>query len=89
MPDELDPLLLRRFAESRVPLAGARFVAQVGAQLPAYTLRHVLMALLVSLQAGVTGVYTGIAAPLKLRNAGIVAIAVCGFAVWSIFQGSL
>jgi len=90
MPDELDPLLLRRFAQSRAPLADARFVAQVEARLPAYSLRdRLLTALLAALQAGLTGVFTGIAAPLRLRNAGIVALAALGFAVWSIVQSSL
>ena len=93
MPDELDPLLLRRFAESRAPLTDAHFVAAVGARLPARSLRHRWVATLGgTLQAALVGVAIGIAAPLRLRNAGVVALgalATLGMLAFSIWQSSL
>ena len=90
MPDEPDALLLRRFAESRRPLTDAQFVAQLAARLPAYSLRRSLAAALSgTLRAVFAGVSFGLVGPLKLRNAGIVALAGLGVCLWSILQGSL
>jgi len=93
MPDELDTLLLRRFAESRVPVHDAQFVAQVVARLHARSWRHGLLAAFGgALQAALTGIFIGIVAPLRLRNAGVVALGVLatlGMAIFSICQSSL
>jgi hypothetical protein len=90
MQDELDALLQRRFAESRQPLVDARFVAAVTAQLPAYTLRRALAAALGAVVGAIaTGLTFGIVAPLKLRNAGVVAATAVGLVAWSIFRSSL
>jgi hypothetical protein len=93
MPDELDIMLLRRFAESRLPLHDAQFVAQVGARLPARSWRHGLPAAFGgALQAALIGLSIGIVAPLRLRNAGVVAIgalATLGMVACGIFQSSL
>ena len=93
MPDELDTLLLRRFAESRAPLAPAQFVAAVSARLPARPLRRRWVAALGgTLQAALVGVAIGIAAPLRLRNAAVVALgalATLGMMAFSIWQSSL
>ena len=90
MQDELDALLQRRFAESRQPLADARFVAAVTAQLPAYTLRRALAAAVTAVVGAIgTGLTFGIVAPLKLRNAGVIAVTAAGVAAWSIFRSSL
>jgi hypothetical protein len=90
MPDEPDALLLRRFAESRRPLADAQFVAQLEARPPAYSLRRSLASALTGALRGVfTGVSFGLVAPLRLRNAGVVALAALGVCLWSILQGFL
>lgn len=90
MQDELDALLRRRFAESRQPLVDARFVAAVTAQLPAYSLQRALAAAVAAVVGAIgTGLTFGIVAPLKLRNAGVVAITAVGLAAWSIFRSSL
>jgi hypothetical protein len=90
MPDELDALLQRRFAESRQPLIDARFVAAVSARLPAYSLRRGLGAALAAVVGAiVTGLSFGILAPLRLRHAGLAAIAGLGIAVWGILRSSL
>jgi hypothetical protein len=90
MHDELDALLQRRFAESRQPLTDARFVAAVSARLPAYTLRRALAAALGAVVGAIgVGLTFGIIAPLRLRNAAVVAVAALGIAAWSIFGSSL
>ncbi|MDE2137392.1 MAG: hypothetical protein KGJ68_08145 [Gammaproteobacteria bacterium] len=90
MPDEPDAFLLRRFAESRRPLADAQFVAQLTARLPAYSLRRALAAAGTGTLRGVfAGMSFGLLGPLKLRNAGVVALAALGVCVWSVLQGSL
>jgi hypothetical protein len=82
MPDEPDALLLRRFAESRRPLMDARFVAEVSARLPAYSVRH-------ALGAGLSAVLFGIVRPLRLRHAGIVALGALGMVVFSVVMSAL
>lgn len=90
MPDEPDALLLRRFAESHRPLADAQFVARVAARLPAYSLRRALAGAGTAALRGVfAGVAFGLVRPLRLRNAGVVALAALGMCVWSVLQGSL
>jgi len=90
MSDELDALLLRRFAESHRPLTDARFVAAVSAQLPAYPLRRALAAGLVAVLTALAGVLTfGIVRPLRLRHAGLVALGALGMAIGTIILSSL
>lgn len=90
MSDEPDALVLRRFAESYRPLADARFVAEVSARLPAYSVGRVLRTGLGAvLTAMFAGLSFGIVRPLRLRNAGFVALAALGVCLWSILQGSL
>jgi hypothetical protein len=73
MPDEPDPQLLRWFAESRVALYDAQFTERVIGQLhragsPGLaTARSIVAAIL-------SGFAIGIAAPLRLRSAGLLAL---------------
>jgi hypothetical protein len=90
MPDEPDALLLRRFAESRRPLADAQFVAQLAARLPAYSLRRSLtMALNGTVRSVFAGVSFGLVGPFKLRNAGVVALAALGMVVFSLVMSAV
>lgn len=89
MPDELDALLLREFARSPRPLADALFVAQVRERLQVLSARRLIgVALAGVLRAIVTGLSFGIVAPLRMRNAGLVALAALGTVLWSIFGSS-
>lgn len=86
MSDELDPRLLRWFAASHRPLADAQFVARVTAQLSAASGRGVAETVRGALRALGAGLATGIAAPLRLRYAGLMALALAA-TVWSLLLG--
>lgn len=76
MPDELDADLLRRFAESQAALEDDQFTERVigrlrsarPARLGFGTARSIVAAML-------SGLATGFAAPLRLRRAGLLALA--------------
>jgi len=90
MRDELDGRLLRHFARSQWPLADARFVAGVSARLHARAGRDTLIRVLHgAVRAILTGVQVGIAAPLRLRHAGLVALAAAAVALCTIVASSL
>ena len=90
MQDERDLELLRHFAGSVRPLADAQFVARVSERLPAYSGRRLLTAALTGAGFGVgSGVSFGIVAPLRLRRAGLVALAAIGIAIWTLVRSSL
>lgn len=90
MQDERDALLLREFARSERPLADAQFVARVTERLPVVSTRRLLGAAAAgALRAVFTGLSFGIIAPLKMRHAGLVALAALGVALWSILNSSL
>ncbi|HEX4649658.1 MAG TPA: hypothetical protein VH111_12575 [Steroidobacteraceae bacterium] len=88
LPDDLDADLLRRFAESRAALDGAQFTERVtrglrrarSARLGFRTVRSIVAAML-------TGLATGIAAPLRLRHAGLLALAAAAVTLWTGLQG--
>jgi hypothetical protein len=87
MPDELDVRLLRCFASSRQPLTDPQFVARVMARLPTgggrgwgNTVRGAVLTVW-------TGLAAGIAAPLRLRYAGIMALGLLVVTLWSVLQG--
>jgi hypothetical protein len=85
MRDELDPLLLRAFAECEPPLPDADFLARVSAQLhgrPA--LPDLARALPAALAAALHGVAAGVTVPLRLRYAGVVALAAALVTFWSL-----
>jgi hypothetical protein len=84
MSDELDARLLGYFGASNRPLADAQFAARVTAQLHAAGRRGFARALDGALRTLYTGFVAGIAAPLRLRHAGLVALAVGAVAVWSM-----
>jgi hypothetical protein len=89
MPDERDAVLLREFAVSQRPLADAQFVTQVRERLHVYSARRLLgVALSGVLRAIFTGLSFGIVAPLRMRHAGLVALAALGIALWTILKGS-
>ena len=72
MSDELDTQLLRWFEESRQPLVDAQFVARVTAQLQGSRGPRVRFSAPGSIIATIlSGLGTGIAAPLRLRHAGL------------------
>jgi hypothetical protein len=83
--DELDPLLLRAFARCEQPLPDAEFVARLRAQLrPRVSLAGIAQILPVTIGVALGGLVTGILAPLRLRYAGLVALAVALAALWSL-----
>ena len=85
MPDELDPLLLRVFAQSPRPFPDAEFVARLSAQLrPRASLPGIAQTLDSALEVALRGLATGLAAPLRLRYAGLVAVVAGLVAVWSL-----
>jgi hypothetical protein len=89
MQDERDALLLREFARSQRPLADAQFVRQVRERLQVFSASRLLaVALSGMIRAVFTGLSFGIVAPLRMRHAGLVALAALGFALWTIVRGS-
>lgn len=87
MSDELDPVLLRAFAQSARPFPDAEFVARVAAQLsPRGSFPGVGWALLGAAAAVFRGLATGVAAPLRLPYAGTVALAAALITVWSLLK---
>lgn len=87
MPDELDAQLLRRFADSYQPLVDAQFVAQVVARMPPASGPRLLHpGALRSVPGTIVGaLLTGIAAPLRLRHAGLMALAAAAVTAWATF----
>ena len=87
MPDELDTQLLRWFGESRQPLIDAQFVARVTAQLPGPRGARVRFSAPGSIIATIlSGLVTGIAAPLRLRHAGLMMLAAAVVTLWTALQ---
>lgn len=86
MPDELDAQLLRRFAEARQPLANLPFATQLTARLPAASGRRLQLRALRSVPGTILGgLITGITAPLRLRYAGLTALAAAAVTLWASF----
>jgi hypothetical protein len=87
MPDELDTQLLRWFGESRQPLVDAQFVARVTAHLQGTRSARVGFSAPGSIVATIlSSLVTGIAAPLRLRHAGLLAIAATAITLWTALQ---
>jgi len=90
MPDELDTQLLRWFGDSRQPLVDAQFVARVTAQLQGLQgprgARARLSALGSIVATILSGLITGIAAPLRLRHAGLMTLAAAAITLWTALQ---
>ena len=90
MRDELDGQLLRHFAVSQRPLADAEFVERVTRQLHARAgVDRVVWTLQGAVRAILTGLRVGIAAPLRLRHAGLVALAAAAVTLGSVLLSSL
>jgi hypothetical protein len=84
MPDELDTQLLRWFGESRQPLVDAQFVARVTAHLQGTRSARIRFSSARSVIATIlSSLVTGIAAPLRLRHAGLLAIAATAITLWT------
>ena len=87
LPDDLDADLLRRFAESHTSLDDAQFTARVSGKLRGArragigfdTARSIAAAML-------CGLVTGIAAPLRLRGAGLLALLAAAVTLWTGLQ---
>jgi hypothetical protein len=86
MPDELDTQLLRWFGDSRQPLVDAQFVAQVTAQLPGRGARASFSGARSVIATILSGLVTGIAAPLRLRHAGLMTLAAAVVTLWTALQ---
>jgi hypothetical protein len=87
MPDELDTQLLQCFEESCQPLIDAQFVAQVTARLPRQRVARIRFSGVRSASAAIlTGLVTGIAAPLRLRHAGLMTLAAAAITLWTALQ---
>jgi hypothetical protein len=87
MPDELDTQLLRWFGDSRQPLVDAQFVARVTAQLRGSRGARVRFSAPGSIVATIlSGLVTGIAAPLRLRHAGLMTLAAAVVTLWTALQ---
>ena len=83
MSDELDPLLLRTFAHSQQPLSDAEFLARIAAQMRPRGSMPAIMA------AALRGLATGIAAPLRLRYAALLAATAAAVTLGSALLSSL
>ena len=76
---------MQAFARSARPFPDAEFVARIAAQLrPHGSLAGFAWALSGSMAVVLDALGTGLAAPLRLRYAGIVAFAAASLAVWSL-----
>jgi hypothetical protein len=86
VPDELDAQLLRCFAQARQPLADLPFVTQVAARLPTASGPGLRLRALRGVPGTILGgLITGITAPLRLRYAGVTAVAAAAVALWATF----
>lgn len=83
MPDELNGRLLRLFADAERPLADAHFVSQINERLrplqgdPGDRLRAILRTTL-------RGALTGLAVPVRLRHAAVMAVAAAALTLWAL-----
>jgi hypothetical protein len=85
MSDELDPNLLRLFAETKQTLPGAEFEAQVLARLDRpQSLRDIARVSVFTLRAALSGITMGIRAPLRLRGSylGAMAASTAALVLW-------
>jgi hypothetical protein len=90
MQDELDGQLLRHFAASQRPLADAQFLAQVTQQLHARAGADAVARVFHGVvRAILGGLAVGIAAPLRLRYAGLVALAAAAVTLATALVSSL
>jgi hypothetical protein len=89
MPDDRDALLLREFARGQRPLADAQFVAQVRERLQVFSVRRLLgVTIAGALLAISTGLSFGVVAPLRMRNAGLIALGAVGVVLWTLLGSS-
>jgi hypothetical protein len=87
MPDELDTQLLRWFGDSRQPLVDAQFVERVTARLQGPRGARVGFSAPESIVATIlSGLVSGIAAPLRLRHAGLMTLAAAAITLWTALQ---
>ena len=90
MLDDRDALLVREFAKSQRPLADAQFVAQLRERLPPYSGHRLLGVVLAGVVRAIsTGLSFGLIAPLRMRHAGLAALAALGIVLWNLVSRSL
>ena len=88
MPDELDARLLRWFAQSHQPLADAQFAARVTAQLRGRGSARLRVQIPRALPGIVLrSLLVGVRAPLRLRHAGLLALAAAVVTLCSALLG--
>ena len=86
MADELDPKLLRAFAQAEGTLAAEPFVSQVTARLQAGGGLRFGAAGLVSVIGGVLGsVASGILLPLRMRQTRLMTLGAAAVTIWAAF----
>ena len=88
MSDPLDAQLLRCFSVSHRPLEDAQFVARVISELEAASGRGWSERVRGAVRTLGNGLAAGIAAPLRLRYAGLGVLAVAAVTLWSMLQSS-
>jgi hypothetical protein len=88
MSDQPDAQLLRCFAASYRPLADTQFVARILSELEGGRRRGWSETLRSAARALGSGLANGIAAPLRLRYAGLVVVIAAAAALWSMLQGA-
>lgn len=84
MPDELNGQLLRLFADGQRPLADVQFVAEISERLGHSSAGGVLDTLRAGFGTAFRGMLTGVTAPLRLRHAGLVALAGAALSLWAV-----
>jgi hypothetical protein len=90
MPNELDPILLRLFAEARRTLPDTQFHAHLNARLHRVQEWRTLPFILWSTCSTIlSGCITGLAAPFRVRSrpASLLAIAATALMVWMALEG--
>ena len=92
MSDELDPNLLRLFAETKQTLPGSEFEAQVRARLHRpQSLLDIVSLSVFTLRAALSGITMGIRAPLRLRGSylGAMAASAAVLVLWITLNANL
>lgn len=87
LPDDLDTELLRRFAENQAALDDEPFTERIIGELRGVAYARFGLRTLRSIAAAIlSGFATGIAAPLRLRGAGVLALLAAVVTLWTGLQ---
>jgi hypothetical protein len=86
MPDDLDPQLLRAFAQADSTLPGEPFVSEVARRMqPAGGLRLGAAGLYSLLGTVLGAVTSGLLLPLRMRQTRLMTIGAAAFTIWAAF----